>query len=356
MTKKVAKKAHLTKKVSKKASRSQTESSRRSAARNFPKNTVEDAVKVPLVLKNCNGGEPWSPDEVKNALKVGNNYFFYLVASSQAYGFTTGTNSSSSISLTDLGKRAVYPASVEEERKAKLDAFLTVSLFQKLIERYKTTKLPEMEFLGNTLIKDFSIPKEQHEELVDIFRANAIYLNIENQEISSIDSIPKSSTHVVSRSTSGNSLFVIMPFSEKYDNRPEGFFDEVLKRLIQPAGEGFSIKTAARAGSDIIQATIINDLLDADMVVADITDHNPNVLFELGIRMTTKKPTLIIKSKDTEKIFDIDVIRYCDYDQNLWHSTLEIDIPRLKEAIQETWVTKESQVSYIELFRQTKTI
>ena len=48
--------------------------------------------------------------------------------------------------------------------------------------------------------------------------------------------------------------------------------------------------TARKAGSDVIHATIVNGLLDADLVVADLTEHNPNVLFELGIRMAEDKP------------------------------------------------------------------
>jgi hypothetical protein len=35
-----------------------------------------------------------------------------------------------------------------------------------------------------------------------------------------------------------------------------------------------------KQGSDVIQSTIINQLLKADLVIADLTDHNPNVLFE----------------------------------------------------------------------------
>jgi hypothetical protein len=60
-----------------------------------------------------------------------------------------------------------------------------------------------------------------------------------------------------------------------------------LKSLLTPAGTeaGFKVNTANKQGSDVIQSTIVNDLLEADLVIADLTDHNPNVLFELGLRM-----------------------------------------------------------------------
>ena len=76
-----------------------------------------------------------------------------------------------------------------------------------------------------------------------------------------------------------------MPFVERNADFPKGFFGEVLRSLITPAAleAGFVVETANKQGSDIIQSTIINDLLEADLVIADLTAHNPNVLFELGV-------------------------------------------------------------------------
>ena len=100
-------------------------------------------------------------------------------------------------------------------------------------------------------------------------------------------------------------LFVAIPFSEKNADKPKGFFTEVLNSLIIPAGTeaGFIVETANKQGSDIIQSTIINDLLEADLIVADLTDHNPNVLFELGVRMAKDLPVAIIKAKGTGSVF-----------------------------------------------------
>jgi hypothetical protein len=50
----------------------------------------------------------------------------------------------------------------------------------------------------------------------------------------------------------------------------------------------------------------VNDLLEADLVIADLTDHNPNVLFELGLRMAEDKPVALIKAIGTGKVFDVD--------------------------------------------------
>lgn len=62
---------------------------------------------------------------------------------------------------------------------------------------------------------------------------------------------------------------------------------------------GFNVETANHQGIDVIQSTIINELLEAELVLADLTDHNPNVLFELGLRMAVDKPVALIKATGT---------------------------------------------------------
>ncbi|MEA2168017.1 MAG: hypothetical protein QOF76_1317 [Solirubrobacteraceae bacterium] len=49
-------------------------------------------------------------------------------------------------------------------------------------------------------------------------------------------------------------------------------------------------------GSDLIHSTIVNDLLAADRVLCDLTEHNPNVLSELGMRMHADKPVALVRA------------------------------------------------------------
>jgi len=146
-----------------------------------------------------------------------------------------------------------------------------------------------------------------------------------------------------------------MPFVERNDKRAQGFFKEVLDSIIIPAGieAGFNVETANKQGSDVIQSTIINDLLEADLVIADLTDHNPNVLFELGMRMANDLPVALIKTKDTGKIFDVDnMLRVYEYNQNLWKSTIESDIPNLVEHFKAAWDNRSSEQTYMKILRR----
>src|SRR5215467_2445855 len=132
---------------------------------------------------------------------------------------------------------------------------------------------------------------------------------------------------------------------------------EVLRSLITPAAKesNFTVKTANRQGSDLIQSTIINDLLEADLVIADLTEHNPHVMFELGVRMAEDKPVVLIKAEGTGPLFDVDnMLRVFEYDPNLWQTTVEKDLPNLRDFIKGAWENRASDKSYMKILRGGK--
>jgi hypothetical protein len=331
--------------------------------RPFPKETLEDALQVALKIKEYNGGNSWDAADVAKALDVGakSNKFYYLTAASRDFGLTIGTRGSAKIELTELGKEIVYAPNPQVEHQKKIEAFLKIETFKNVLEYYKGSSLPEMKYLGNTLEKEFDLPPESHEEFSNLFRRNCKELHIEEgvdgfqqMQTQSNDNEATPSKLVLGelKKTSKSKLkaFVIMPFVEKNASHPQGFFSEVLRSLITPAGldAGFSVETANKQGSDIIQSTIINDLLEADLVIADLTAHNPNVLFELGVRMAQDKPVALIKSTGTGRIFDVDnMLRVFEYDRNLWSSTIESDLPKLRDHIKAAWDNREKNMSYM---------
>ena len=96
----------------------------------------------------------------------------------------------------------------------------------------------------------------------------------------------------------------------------------------------------------MIQSTIVNDLLEADLVIADLTDHNPNVLFELGVRIAEDKPVVLVKASGTGRIFDVDnMMRVYEYSANLWQSTVEKDLAEITEHIKAAWEKRGSDQS-----------
>jgi hypothetical protein len=337
----------------------------------FPKLSLQEALKIPQAIKEKNGGNPWSTEEVAKAVELSkkSNNFFYLAAASRDYGLTNGSRDSTVISLTDLGRTIVYAPNPEEERQRKIEAFLKVDVFGRVLDFYKSSDLPEMKYLSNTLENQFGLPPSVHADFSRLFRENCDFLKISKgfttktgesngkrptPDTNSTEP-PATVTLAEPLSGTGKVAFVIMPFTERENGHPEGFFQEVQRSLLTPAARdaGFKVKTANRQGSDLIQSTIINDLLDADLVIADLTEHNPNVLFELGVRIAGDLPTVLVKATGTGRIFDVDnVIRVYEYNPNLWRTSVEEDLPKLIDFIKGAWESKESDRTYMKILRR----
>jgi hypothetical protein len=344
-----------------------------SGTRPYPSRTLADALKIPYAIKEKNGGNAWPPEDVARAVGISKKgvRFWYLSAASRDFGLTEGTRDSKLISLTELGKSLVYAPSVDEENALKIKAFLKVDVFKRVLDHYKGSKLPEMQYLSNTLVKEFNLASKFHKEFSELFSENCKYLKLSDgytsgggaedpgAEVGKTESVGGQSVVTLAETPDAKRMhcFVIMPFLEREPSHAKGFFDEVLRSLIVPAGAeaGFTIKTANRAGSDVIQATIVNNILDADLVLVDLTEHNPNVLFELGMRMAMDKPVALIRAKGTTAIFDVDnMLRVFDYDPNLWRSTIEKDLPQLVVHIKAVWDARKSQQTYMKILKGTK--
>jgi hypothetical protein len=329
---------------------------------NFPPIPLEKCLIIAQKIKELNGGNAWSVKEVSKAIGIGDTGKLYrYCASSRDFGLTLGSTNTAEISITDFGKEIVYADSLEIERAKKIEAFLKIEIFKNVLDFYKGSNLPEMKYLSNTLESKFKLPPDLHEEFSQVFKENCNDLGIKTgnplEDVKANSNVP--TTIIVGETKKGVKgklkAFVIMPFTEKYEKRPLGFFKEVLDSLLIPAGieAGFTVETANKQGSDVIHSTIINDLLEADLVIADLTDHNPNVLFELGVRMAVDKPVALIKSKDTGKIFDVDsMLRVHEYDQNLWKSTIEKDVPLMMEHFKAAWENRNSEQTYMKILRR----
>ena len=294
--------------------------------------------------------------------------FFYQTAASRDFGFTTGTRDTALIELDDRGRRYVYAPSGEVERQVLREAFMSIDVFRGVFEYYKGPDLPEKRYLSNVLESQFELHPDVHDEFIDLYKHNTAFAGLRADDVpagaleaGSSPSLGLRPEVVTVDEPEGDtsdkpSCFVIMPFSERTDDYRAGFFQEVLKSIIGPAGKqaGFSVSTANREGSDVIQSTIVNRLLDDDLVIADLTEHNPNVLFELGMRMAFDKPIVLIKAKGTRAIFDVDnMLRVFEYEPSLWPSTVEIDVPNLAQFVRAAWINRNEENTYLGILKRS---
>jgi hypothetical protein len=331
-----------------------------SVPRDFPRKTLEESIRVPSAIKEKNGSNPWAPGEVATALRVGakSGNFFYLTTGSRDYGMTEGSRDSAEISLTSLGRRIVSPTDPADYQPALREAFFNVDVFGMVFEHYHGNNLPEEPFLSNTLSDVYGVDRSLVSDFVDLFHKNCRFVGYdEGASASTPAAVDAGRTEVVATPRAkGESpvCFVAMPFSERDSAHPTGFFDEVMSAVLSPAivKAGFTVRTAKRQGSDVIQRTIVNELLDADLVVVDLTEHNPNVLFELGMRLHSGLPTALVRATGTLPIFDVDhMLRVEDYSPNLWPSTVVRDVDKLADHIKAAWESRETTSTYMDILR-----
>lgn len=132
--------------------------------------------------------------------------------------------------------------------------------------------------------------------------------------------------------------FVMMPISDA-DGYEKGHFKKVYEHLIQPACKITDYRTLRADevnATNIIALNIMEHICTAPISICDISNCNPNVFYELGIRHATLLPVVIIKDSETSDPFDIKGVRYIEYDKILSVDNILAKQKELANAISST--------------------
>lgn len=134
--------------------------------------------------------------------------------------------------------------------------------------------------------------------------------------------------------------FVIAPIgSEASEIRKRS--DQVFKHVIEPiaAKHGYkAIRADQMSQPGSITTQIVEQILNASLVVADLTGHNANVLYELAIRHVVRKPVVQLIQKEEGLPFDVAAQRTIQID----HKDLDsVEAAKLELSKQITSVEKD---------------
>jgi len=105
----------------------------------------------------------------------------------------------------------------------------------------------------------------------------------------------------------GKKCFVIMPFSSTKSCAEEKWteiFEYIIKPAVEGSGLGYACERSVAERENIIKG-ILDALNQANVVVADLTDSNPNVFYELGVRHTLTNRTILIAQGKEHIPFDL---------------------------------------------------
>ena len=152
-------------------------------------------------------------------------------------------------------------------------------------------------------------------------------------------------------------VFIVRPF-----NVQDGFdFERVDAELIGPALErlkaehdievlGGTTAEITKAGS--IRADMFRLLVTSELVIADVSIHNANAFYELGIRHGLRdRSTVLIRARTEHKVpFDLLTDRYFVYDRN----DLKSGVAGLAQTLRETLASQDQDSPVFKLLPKLK--
>ncbi len=313
----------------------------------FPKNTLEEAIAVPKAIEEKNAGNPMDAPVLAKAVgfRRSNDWrFLDLLRSANQYGLVSGVGATATVQMEKLGQDVIIPANPEDRQKALLAAFKNVSDFKNVADFYGDKKIPEDEFFLNTLTRQFGIPRDRATAFSEVFVSNLEYLrafdvvqNEPSEVLDAGDSAQPISEKRISKQPRIRSYldtcFVMMPFGDWFDK----YYQEIYVPAIKEAGfEPIRADELFTTGSVVEQ--IWEQIKKARVLLADLTDRNANVFYELGLAHAAKKPVVFAAPKVDDVPFDLRHLRVIVYEvrEPEWAASLRKNVTDyLKNAVKD---------------------
>lgn len=116
------------------------------------------------------------------------------------------------------------------------------------------------------------------------------------------------------KKTPKQKCFVIMPFSQTNEKHTGVYWTEHYNKILKPRIEAHGLEAhRSRPLRDDVLRRIIKNLVTSPIVVADLTDANANVYWELGVRQSFAHCTITIAEDGTSLPFDISTKATLEY-------------------------------------------
>jgi hypothetical protein len=90
-----------------------------------------------------------------------------------------------------------------------------------------------------------------------------------------------------------------------YDHVRDTIHSTLREHSIEPVSIAQRVRSGAVWANDITQA-----IQEADLIVVDVSQKNPNVLYELGFAHGLRKPTLLLQRVDAGSEIPVDLAGY----------------------------------------------
>jgi hypothetical protein len=129
---------------------------------------------------------------------------------------------------------------------------------------------------------------------------------------------------------------IIMPIAGDADYTSDHWrrVQRIIVRSIEKAGMAVRL-VWENPEVDVIHARILQGIYESDVVICDVSGLNPNVMLELGLRLSTKRPTIVITDNVKKPPFDIGVFQYHSYQRDLEYNAVDGFIEEISKKIKQ---------------------
>lgn len=137
------------------------------------------------------------------------------------------------------------------------------------------------------------------------------------------------------------SCFVVMGYGQRRDpvSGKKVDLDRIYFEIIKPIAEerGYRCYRGDEVhDSGIIDVSMYYGILDADLVIADITTLNPNAVYELGVRHgVRKRKTIIMMEQSNKFFFDLNHVRTITYKYPRFGGIRQAEIEKTKSTLRD---------------------
>jgi len=145
----------------------------------FPRFSLEEALRIPRAIWEQYGGDPTPPHDVAIALQLSptSGRWRNLCGAAIAYGLTKGGYNAQYIEMLPLAKRILAPTEPGDDIFAKREAILMPAIMRAFYEKYDRKKFPDDEIAKNVLFS-MGIPKERADKALEILKRNGEFAKI----------------------------------------------------------------------------------------------------------------------------------------------------------------------------------
>lgn len=127
----------------------------------------------------------------------------------------------------------------------------------------------------------------------------------------------------------------------------------VIAEAVEPLGYTLRLVSESDA-SGVILTEIVTNLYQDEMVIVDVSGRNPNVMFELGMRLAFEKPAIIVVDDDTPFSFDISPVKHIRYPRTLRYGDIVKFKAEVATAVTATLGAGPEKKNYLQQFGPIK--